>query len=464
MDGEDPASPAGKLAELTELLQGPSLFALLQIKGHPAREALAPRVMELRAVVYELCAQLTEADPVRLSALESLKSVERLLENPLEWHILTRAHELRQDPADPEVRAAVERSFYEEHVARAVWMSAPPDGTHLELRKSLRLPVLAEVDVILGGNPTRLRTENLSRDGVCLEVPPTFDEKNVTLQVHLTATGRQIQVGGRVAWRRGTRAGVAFEIAPPEQSELDAAIQTHFNALRAVVDRWLELSPNHPDAVACSCLVGYYSNILPSNRQPFLQRLVAAAEEESRNVELHIALAKLMIEERDFAAARAALRRVEKAASNDPRFQQITATLARRTGSSRGLFRGFGRGVSDTARAAAVVLLIGGFFGALTYALASARSPFDEIAVPRDGLPCARAQRLSSSALCYLDSASYARLPLVQKRALARESFNAWSPQGVTSITVVGEGQAGILDDFDRDLLDLIEQAGRAQQ
>src|SRR5262249_29288022 len=140
-------SPAEKLAQLNEKLRGPSLLQLLGIKGRPAPEALVQRVSDLRAVVQQLCAHLAPDDPARAIAFERLKAVERLLEDPLGGHLLTRAQELGRDAQDAGVRSIIETGFFEEYVPRAVWLNAPPDGAHADVRRSLRLPVLAEVDL-----------------------------------------------------------------------------------------------------------------------------------------------------------------------------------------------------------------------------------------------------------------------------------------------------------------------------
>src|SRR6188472_2426759 len=101
-------SPAEKLAQLNEKLRGPSLLQLLGIKGKPAPDALVKRVSDLRAVVQQLCAHLPAGDPARAEAIERLKAVEKLVEDPLEWHILLRAQELGRDPADAAVRTIIE--------------------------------------------------------------------------------------------------------------------------------------------------------------------------------------------------------------------------------------------------------------------------------------------------------------------------------------------------------------------
>src|SRR6185437_8677392 len=99
-------------------------------------------------------------------------------------------------------RAMIESAFYEEHVPRTVWQSAPPDTGHNEVRKSMRLPVLFEVDLDVGaGKRAKSQTLNLSRDGVCLDVPADFTGTTVSMIMQLASTGQQITVGGDVVWR-----------------------------------------------------------------------------------------------------------------------------------------------------------------------------------------------------------------------------------------------------------------------
>jgi len=119
---------------------------LLNIKSKPAPDALTQQLTQLREVVFGLCAHLPADDPNRAVAIERLKAVEALMQDPLEWHILSRAQELRQDATDPKLRAQLEASFYEENVPRTVWQSMSTEGQS-ELRKSLRLPMWIDVEL-----------------------------------------------------------------------------------------------------------------------------------------------------------------------------------------------------------------------------------------------------------------------------------------------------------------------------
>lgn len=444
---------AEKLAALTEQLQGPSLFALLQInpiKGRPEPTALAERIADVRSVLFELASHLPAPHPVRSAALERMKSVERLLEDPLEWHLLSRAIELRQDPGDAGVRATIEAAFLEEHVPKAVWLNSAPDGAHAEVRKSLRLTPVAEVDVVHGGNPIRVRSENLSRDGICVDVPADFDGKAVKLVLHLANGAREAQVTGAVVWRRGARVGVSFSLPPADQALIDSALQAYFAALRGVAERWLALRPEEPAAIACACLVGYFSSVLPSNRQPFVEKLVTAAQSQPRSEELQLALARIRLEERDFAAAEASLRRAATGALHDSRYTILVETLAQRRGSPTrlDLLAGQARRAGGGARTALAATVGVGLVAALTWALVVLRSPFEEAPVPPGGLPCERIERLDENALCFIDTGAYHRIPAPERARLARATLRALAGKHVSMITVYAADAEDVLDTF----------------
>lgn len=460
MSGGDPVTAAEKLAALTDSLKGPALFTLLQIQGRPVPEALALRLAELRAVVTDLASHLPADHPTRNGALARLKDVERLLHDPLEWHVVSRAHELRQDPYDPQVRATIESAFFEEHVPRAVWLHTPADGAHAELRKSLRLPQLVEVDLEANGTTTRLRADNPSRDGLCLDVPAGFDDKNVKLVLRLAGAERELHVAGQVVWRRGGRAGVSLSMPPADQAVIDGALQAHFQALRGVVDRWLALKPDLPAAIACSCLVGYFANVLPSNRLPFVDKLVAATQAEPRSHELLLALAKIKLEERDLAAAEAAVRRAETSARNDPRLQLLVETLAQRRGSPTklDLLAVQAKRAGGGLRTGAAAVLGVGFVAALSWAVLHMRSPVEEINVPVGGLPCSRMELLGTSATCFLEPGRYQALSPAERARLARITLQGLTARRVAVLTVASLAGDDVIDVFDELVLAALEQ------
>jgi hypothetical protein len=441
------ATPAEKLAALNERLKGTALLSLLNIKQKPAPDALLQRVTELRDVVFGLCAHLPEGDPVRATAIERLKSVEALVTDPLEWHILTRAQELRQDPGDAHVRSMIESAFYEEHVPRAVWQSAPPDGGHNEVRKSMRLPVLFEVDLDVGGGKrARCQTLNLSRDGVCLDVPADYSSSAVAMIMYLASTGQQINVVGDVVWREPGRVGVAFKIGVAEQNALDAALQAHFASLTRTVERWRAIAPKSGAAIACAAVVAYASTALPSVRREQLDKLKEAAQSDPTSKDLELALAKIAIEEKDYDTASRALRRIVVNDRADPRYRVLELTLQQRSGKSGRSLAALLR--SSGAKAAAGVLAFLLVVVAGVAIFVNMQGPAHSVAVPRAGLPCVSLTIARANAMCVVDPAAYKRLDKKERMRLASQTVEPYRGNGVEYLTVTGQG-GGLIELLD---------------
>lgn len=446
--GGEPGTPAEKLAALNERLKGTSLLSLLNIKSKPAPDALLGRVNDLREVVYSLCAHLTADDPIRATAIERLKRVDALLHDPVEWHILARAQELRQDPTDPQLRATLEAAFFEEHLPRTVWQSMPPDGAHAELRKSLRLPMLIDVEIDVAGKRVRCQMQNLSRDGVCLEVPAGYSATTVAFTVQMPATNAQVALTGDVVWRDAGRVGVAFKIGVAEQNALDAALQTHFACLQHAVERWRDVAPTSGPAIACAAIVGYASSALPSSRREHLDKLEAAAKAEPGSKDLQLALAKLRIEEHDYDGAAQALKRVVIADRADPRYRLLDLTLAQRRGGG-GALRARVRRLAEAGRVPAAVLFMLAAVGAGVFAYTSLRVPFVEVPAPIGGLACRSVDVLDENALCTVDAKAYGQVPANERSSLAAKTLQGLAPRGVRQVTVIGTtAEDGVLDVF----------------
>lgn len=446
-----PSEAAEKLAALNERLKGAAVLTLLNIKNKPAPEALMQQVTQLREVVFGLCAHLPADDPNRFVAIERLKAVEALMQDPLEWHILARAQELRQDATDQKLRAQLEASFYEENVPRTVWQSMSLDGQS-ELRKSLRLPMLIDVELDIGGKKTRCQMQNLSRDGVCLEVPADFAATHVQFSVWMpnasprqTSPG-QISLTGDVVWREKGRVGIAFKIGVSEQNALDAALQQHFAALQRTCERWCTLAPKSGAAIACSAIVGYAASALPSSRREHLDKLAAAAEADRPSKDLQLALAKLRIEEKDYEGAAVALKRVVVIDRTDPRYRLLELTLAQRSGKKIGQGRiGTALGAAKLPVAAALFI---GLCVAGTYAFFMLRGPYENVPVPFGGLACERMKVLEATAGCYVSAADYSRMEARERALLAKKTLAALASKGVDAVMVIDSSGGRTLDIF----------------
>ncbi len=444
-----PETPAEKLAALNEAIKGTHMLSLLNAKSRPAPDELLRRVSELREVVHGLCAHLADNDPIRVTALERLKGVEALLHDPVEWHVLARADELHQDPTDPKVRAALESAFFEEHLPRTVWQSMPPEGAHAELRRTLRVPMLLDVEIEVDGRPVRCQMQNLSRDGVCLEVPAGFSARAVAFTVVMPANTSSIALAGNVIWRDAGRVGVAFTIGIPEQNALDAALQAHFAGLQRIVTRWRDVAPTSGAAIACSAIVGYAASALPSGRREHLERLDAAARADPGTKELQLALAKLRIEEADYDGAAQALKRVVVADRADPRYRLLELTLAQRRGAGSGGPLARVRRLAEAGRVPLAAVLLLALAGAGTFAFISLRGPFTEVSVPIGGLACERVELLQGNALCAIDASAYQRVPPSERSARATVMLEQLAPRGVSQVTVIGSTpEQGVLDVF----------------
>lgn len=442
-------TPAEKLAALSERIKGTAMLSLLNIKQRPAPDVLNRRVSDLREVVHSLCAHLAPDDPIRLTALERLKGVEALLHDPVEWYILARAEELQQDPSEPRLRAMLEAAFFEEQLPRTVWQSVPPDGSHAELRKNLRVPMLLDVDIDVDGKAVRCRMQNLSRDGVCLEVPAGFAAKKLAFEVLMPATGARIALAGDVIWNDVGRVGVAFKIEVAAQNALDDALRAHFAGLESIVARWREVAPTSGAAIACVAIVGYAASALPSERRQHLDKLAEAAKENPGSKELQLALAKLRIEESDWVGAEQALKRVVVADRADPRFRLLELTLAKRRGAGGGPLRERLRQVAAAGRVPLAAALMLGLVGAGVFAFVSLQGPMSAAPVPIGGLACQRVDLLDGNAMCTMEASAYQRIPAAERSRLATTMLQALGPRGVSQVTVIGTTpQEGVLDVF----------------
>lgn len=442
-------SPAEKLAALSERIKGTEMLSLLNIKSRPAPDVLVRRVSELREVVHGLCAHLAANDPIRVTALERLKGVEALLHDPVEWYILSRAEALQQDPTDPQLRTTLEAAFFEEHLPRTVWQSMPPDGAHAELRRNLRVPLLLDVEIDVGGTVVRCQMQNLSRDGVCLEVPAGFAATKVVFTALIPATNARIALAGDVIWRDAGRVGVAFTIAVAEQNALDAALHAHFSGLQRIVERWRDVAPKSGAAIACVAVVGYAASALPSERRQHLDALAAAAHEDRGSKELQLALAKLLLEESDYEGAAQALKRVVVADRADPRYRLLELTLDKRRGIGGGALRARLRQLTTAARVPVAALLLCALVGAGAYAFISLRAPFTTVPVPIGGLACQRVDVLQGNALCTMDASAFRRVAAPDRSAQALTTLQALAARGVSQVTVIGTTpEEGVLDVF----------------
>jgi hypothetical protein len=456
-----PSEAAEKLAALNERLKGAAVLSLLNIKSKPAPDALMQQFTQLREVVFGLCAHLPADDPNRATAIERLKAVEALMQDPLEWHILSRAQELRQDATDPKLRAQLEATFYEENVPRTVWQSMPLEGQS-ELRKSLRLPMLIDVELDIGGKKTRCQMQNLSRDGVCLEVPADFSASHLDFTVWMpNASPRQTSPGqivlhGDVVWREKGRVGVAFKLSVSEQNALDAALLQHFAALQRTCERWCAVAPRSGAAIACSAIVGYASSALPSSRKEHLDRLAAAAEADRASKDLQFALAKLRIEEKDYEGAAVALKRVVVNDRADPRYRLLELTLAQRWGKPLGQGK-IGAALGAAKLPVAAVVFIG-LCAAGSYAFFMLRSPYEKATVPFGGLACESIKMLQSNAGCYVNAAAYRAMDQKQRALLAEKTLEGLAGKGVKMVTVMGNAGEGVLEVFKPNTIAVLKQ------
>lgn len=431
-------------------LAGPAFFDVLNVKSKAGPEVLQQRVAALKAEVTRMLGALPADDPGRALVVQRLGEIERIVDDPLEWHILERAHAMRLDAADPDVRARLEASFLERHVPRAVWLNAPTALDQSELRKAMRLPLLADVDVeTKGGAVHAMRTDNLSRTGVCLcEVPPSFDASSVKLTIKLPGDGRRITLAGKVAWRRADRAGVAFTgTSVADELALDQALQSHFAAVRALAERYLALAPKDPTALASVGLARFFSTVLPNERAAARDQLYAHADEHPGAVELQLAAARVALETSDLARAGGALKRAEKGARTDPRYVQLDEAYAKKGGAGRRLVRAI-RAQSVAAQAGALGLTLLLLGGAGTWAVLATRSGYRSVSLPETALPCEQTKVQGRVALCFVPFAKWTGLSPEQRTVRADATLSALAAFSIQHLVVYDATRGNVLQTF----------------
>lgn len=438
-------------AQLYQKLAGPALLDVLNVKSKPSNEVLQQRVVALRNEVLRILAAVPEGDPSRGRIVQRLDEIQRIVDDPLEWHILVRAHAMRLDPSDADVRARLEASFLETHVPRAVWLNAPTAVDQAELRKAVRLPLLADVDVeIAPGQVLPMRTENLSRSGLGLcEVPPSMTASTVKLSLQLPGEARRLVLNGKIAWRRGDRVGVQFVGASvADELALDKALQGHFAAVRALAERYLSLAPKDPTALACASMARFFATVLPNERAAAREQLNAHADEHPAAAELQLACARLAIEAGDLKTATKALRRAEKTAKSDPRWAQLEEALAKKSGAARRIVRAIQTGSAATKAAAAAVVfaILGASTAAAFYAV---RGPYEHVELNERSLPCIDVRVAEGHVLCNVDVNTWNALGNEEKVARAEATMSALAAHTPKRIVVSTLDGANLLMIYD---------------
>ncbi len=424
--------------QLFDRLTGPTLLDVLNVKSKPAPEVLQQRVVALRTEIGRLLATVPDTDPTKSLVLDRLAEIQRIVDDPLEWHILVRASAMRLDPKDVDVRKRLEASFLETHVPRAVWLNAPTAVDNAESRRAVRLPLMADVDVeVTGGQVIPLRTENLSRTGLCLcEMPPTFQPTTVKLHIQLPGEGRKLVLAGHVAWRRADRAGISFKNATAaDEIALDKALQGHFAAVHALAERYLVLSPADPTALACASMARFYSTVLPNERAAARARLIALADEHPQAFELQLANARLSLDAADLKTATVALRRAEKLGKGDPRYVQLDEALGRRGGRARRLVRAIQGGSALVKAAAAGVVFTAFAFSAGIAALAL-RGPYEGVDIPEDALPCSETKVANGHVVCSIDVNAWNAIGEADRPARLRRLLSALAARDARTVDV----------------------------
>jgi len=93
-----------------------------------------------------------------------------------------------------------------------------------------RVPYQGDCLVELDQNRVKLRTEDISFDGVSLVgIPAAFGEgKHVRLRLLLTGGSEDCWLQGKITWRQGNRAGIQFKLSPAEQDPVYQNIEYLF--------------------------------------------------------------------------------------------------------------------------------------------------------------------------------------------------------------------------------------------
>jgi hypothetical protein len=108
-----------------------------------------------------------------------------------------------------------------------------------ERRRFPRIPLLAEAWLNIGDERMHVRTRDLSRGGVCVELAPgTAVENQTACRVEITLPSREhVEFDGIVAWVRAKTAGVRFEkVSSEAQVLLDAEVARILEELKSLED------------------------------------------------------------------------------------------------------------------------------------------------------------------------------------------------------------------------------------
>ena len=93
-----------------------------------------------------------------------------------------------------------------------------------------RLPYQSDCLAEIDRNRVKLRTEDISFEGVSLVgIPTTFSEgKHLRLRLLLPSDSEERWLNGRITWCRGDRAGIQFKLSPTEQASLQKGVEFLF--------------------------------------------------------------------------------------------------------------------------------------------------------------------------------------------------------------------------------------------
>lgn len=113
---------------------------------------------------------------------------------------------------------------------------APED----ERRRFPRIPLLTEVWVLHdSGHRTHIKTQDLSRGGLCLETPDNALDigDRLQLEIRLPDEARSVHASAKVMWLSPGLAGVMFVDLPSAQADcIDAACQQALESLKSFAD------------------------------------------------------------------------------------------------------------------------------------------------------------------------------------------------------------------------------------
>lgn len=445
-EGETGSRPAEELEALYERLSSRSPVEALGFQGQPAPELLLRRIEALKAEVARLFAG--ETGGLEQRVLARLSELERLIHDPLEWFILVRADTMGLDPQDPGVRRTLEASFLERHVPAAVWL-AHTVWHDADSRDAARVPVPSYVELHgQGQRPIRVRIENLSKTGLCAYgVPPSW--QGGPLVVQLPLVGRPaVRLEGEQVWRRDDRVGVRFRQVPfAEGLGIEKAIEQHHREILALAERYLELAPTDPAAIASAFLARWFVAATDGERASLLEQLAEKANEHPRAADLQLALAKVCLAAGQPARFERSLARARTVAPGDPRVAQLSRSLG--TSAEQGRVRlGLREKLAETP-AAGVLLLAGAAVFSAGYLVLRLGSPIEDVAVDvRRGLPCVSSKLAGPTLYCEVEPAGYLDLPSEARKAKAEITLSQMQARGATSVLVVATGGAPVLETF----------------